>query len=87
MKIPKPGRPPVRAGIHRDVGGGGELQKRDPIPEVDGLDPPEDVGEEGGVENDESAEGGSAALRSENPVEEKPAGGDDRSGVDKTSGE
>ena len=41
--------PPVRAGVHCDVGGGSELQESDTVAEVDGLNPPENVGEEGGV--------------------------------------
>ena len=79
--------PPIRAGVLGDVGGGGKLEEGDTIAELDGLDPPVDVLEECGVENDVEARSGGAAFCCEDTVEEKSARGDDSSGVHEATGQ
>ena len=61
--------PTIRTGIFGDVGGGGELEEGDAIAELDGLDPPVDVLEERGVQNDIEARRGGAAFCCEDAVE------------------
>ena len=78
--------PPVRAGVLCDVGGGGELEERDAVAKLDGLDPPVDVLKECGVENDIEAGRGGATFCCEDTVEEKTARCDDSSGVHEAAG-
>ena len=65
--------PPVRAGVLGDVGGGGELEERDAVAKLDGLNPPVDVLKERGVENDIEAGRGGASFCCEDSVEEETA--------------
>ena len=44
--------PTIGTGVLRDVGGGLELKEGDAVTEIDGLDPPVDVFEEGRVQDD-----------------------------------
>ena len=79
--------PPIRTGVLGDVGGGGELEEGDPVAKLDGLDPPVDVLEERGVQDNIEAGRGGAAFCGEYPVKEETARRDDSGGVDKTAGE
>ena len=66
--------PTIRTGVFGDVGGGGELEERDTIAELDGLDPPVDVLKERGVQNDVEAGRRGAAFCNEDAVEKQTAG-------------
>ena len=79
--------PAVRAGVHGDVGGGGEFQEGDAIAEIDGIDPPADVFEEGVIQDDGEAGAGGTSFGGEDAIEEKAARGNDTSRIDEAAGE
>ena len=83
----QPPVPTVRAGVLRDVGGGGGLQERDTVAERNGLDLPVNVSEEGGVKDDAKTRGCGSSFCGEDSVEEKSTRRDDSSRVDKFAGQ